>query len=169
MKKQVIRSLFFLSAVVAISSCAAIIHGSTQSVEFASRPTGAKLFLDGKEVGSTPQTINLRRKGRNKGEESEKTSYAVKVEMEGFQPYEIKLERKLDGWIFGNILFGGLIGIVIDAATGSMYKLSPKRVDAEFAKTTTLTKSEGSNIYVAVTLQPDPTWEKIGEMTKATK
>ena len=35
----------------------------------------------------------------------------------------------MDGWYIGNILFGGLIGmLIVDPATGAMYNL-PDRVD----------------------------------------
>ena len=36
----------------------------------------------------------------------------------------------MNGWYFGNILFGGLIGMIaVDPATGAMYTLQPKAVD----------------------------------------
>ena len=44
------------------------------------------------------------------------------------------LMRPLGGWLFGNILIGGLIGIAIDFLTGSAYKLTPTTVDVDFYK-----------------------------------
>ena len=36
----------------------------------------------------------------------------------------VQIQGKLDGWYFGNLLFGGLIGMVIvDPITGAMYRL----------------------------------------------
>jgi hypothetical protein len=37
----------------------------------------------------------------------------------------MKITKTVNGWVFGNILIGGLIGIAIDAATGSMFSLRP--------------------------------------------
>lgn len=37
----------------------------------------------------------------------------------------------MDGWLLGNLLIGGLIGIIIDASNGSMYKLTPDQVIAQ--------------------------------------
>ncbi len=87
--------------------------------------------------------------------------------MEGYQTYETTLKRKLDGWIFGNILLGGIIGIVVDAASGSMYSLSPKDVTVELTKSTATNHQTKDGIYFSVTLQPDPHWQKIGQLEKS--
>jgi len=40
----------------------------------------------------------------------------------------VQLSSTVDGWVIGNILLGGPIGLVIDGATGAMFKLySPPR------------------------------------------
>lgn len=166
MKKYLIFSMLLFAAVLTLGSCATIIHGSRQSLEFASRPTGARLYLDGKDMGTTPQTLVLNRKANKKGDLPGKKSYAVRLELDGYQPYETKLERKFDGWIFGNLVFGGIIGVVIDLATGSVYRISPKRVDGDFLSNSSTTKS---GIRIGVTMQPDPSWEKIGQMTRLSK
>jgi hypothetical protein len=148
------------------SGCASIIHGRYQTVDFTSQPTGAKVIIDGKDYGMTPKSVTLKRMGRLKGEPQEKQSYNVKIDLEGFYPYELKVKRELDGWFFGNIVIGGLVGIIIDAATGSMYKLSPDQVIATLGKTTALSEKGADKLYIAVTLTPDASWEKIGELTK---
>jgi hypothetical protein len=41
----------------------------------------------------------------------------------------LKIKSKIDGWYFGNLIFGGLIGLVIvDPLTGSMWTLSPREL-----------------------------------------
>ncbi len=156
-----------LTVIGLMTSCASIIHGPNQSVDFSSQPSGAKITIDGKDYGVTPKSVDLRRKGRLKGEISDKKEYAVKIEMEGFYPYEIKIKREMDGWFLGNILFGGLIGIIIDAGNGAMYKLTPDQVVAQMGKTTAMNINKADDkIYVAVSLDIDPSWEKIGTMEK---
>lgn len=87
--------------------------------------------------------------------------------MAGYQPYEIKIKRELDGWFFGNLIFGGLIGIIIDASNGAMYKLSPDQIIASMGKVSAMNVKDGDNrLYIGVTLQPDPAWERIGTMSK---
>lgn len=149
-----------------LTSCASIIHGSSQSVTFNSQPPGATITIDGKEYGKTPQTISLKRKGRVKGENSSKKSYDVKVFLEGYYSYDIKINREMDGWFIGNILFGGIIGIIVDASNGSMYKLTPDQIIAQMNKSTAMNYEDKDQIFFAVTLKTDPTWQKIGQLEK---
>ncbi len=127
------KNFFFISA-LAISflfvGCATIVHGPNQVVSFASEPKGASLTIDGKYYGRTPKAVELRRFGRLKGEHPEKISYNVKMELDGYYPYELKVRRKVDGWCAGNILIGGLVGVIVDASTGSMHRLSPEQIIA---------------------------------------
>jgi hypothetical protein len=58
-------------------------------------------------------------------------SYTLRFTKDGFEPSEMHLKGTVSGWYFGNIVFGGLIGMVaVDPATGAMYKLRPDTVEA---------------------------------------
>ena len=53
-----------------------------------------------------------------------KESYTITLQLKNYETKQIKVECKLNGWYFGNILIGGLLGfLIIDPATGAMYKL----------------------------------------------
>lgn len=164
MKRLLSLSLLALSSLV-LTNCASIIHGPTQTVDFSSQPSGAKIFIDGKEYGVTPQSISLSRKGRLKEQATDKKEYAVKIEMAGFYPYEMKIKREMDGWFLGNLLFGGVIGIIVDASNGAMYKLTPDQVISQLGRTTAQS-SDKDKIYIAATLQPDPSWQLIGRLER---
>jgi hypothetical protein len=56
------------------------------------------------------------------------------MELPGYQPFEGTLTRNVSGWVFANLLFGGLIGIAVDAAGGGMYDLEPKQLTAYLVK-----------------------------------
>lgn len=143
--------IVFISAGI---GCATIIHGSKQNVAIVSEPRKASIYIDEKSVGVTPF---LARVARNR-------THFIRIEMEGFQTYETVLKRKLDGWIFGNILIGGIIGIAIDAASGSMYTLSPKDVTVQLNASSATNYSTKEGVYFSVTLKPDPAWQKIGQL-----
>ncbi len=170
MRKTLIPFAFVVViAAMALPSCCSIIHGTEQNVDFTSQPSGASITIDGTDYGVTPKTITLRRKGRLKTEAKPKIEYAVKIQMDGYYPYDIKLKREMDGWFLGNILLGGVIGIIIDASNGSMYKLTPNQVIAQMAKNTStgqIRQTDKNNIYIATTLTPDPSWEKVGTLAK---
>lgn len=119
MKK--IYTLLSFSLILLFSNCATIIHGSRQTMVITCEPRVADVFLDGSQIGQTPLTTHLTRAHNHK----------IRVSLDGYMPYEVDLKRRLDGWIFGNVLIGGLIGIGIDAATGSMFHLTPKDIYPE--------------------------------------
>ena len=118
-------------------------------------------------MGKPPRSIQLRRLGREKSDKSKKDHYAVKIAWGGYHPYDLKLTRKMDGWFLGNLLFGGIIGIIIDAVNGSMYKLIPDQVIAQMKSNSTgMIDTNDDRIYVAVTMKADPNREKIGQLIK---
>jgi hypothetical protein len=50
--------------------------------------------------------------------------------MPGHATSEVKLESSLSGWYLGNIVFGGLIGmLIVDPMTGAMYNLTPEKIE----------------------------------------
>jgi len=52
------------------------------------------------------------------------------MEATNYYPYEVHVKLTVDGWYFGNVLFGGLIGIlIVDPATGAMYTLKPNELN----------------------------------------
>ena len=153
MKKTIISCS--LAITLLLSSCATVMSGSKQNVKFTSNPSSATVFIDEVEVGKTPFEMKLTRK----------SEHQVLIKLEGYQTYQTSLTKKLNGWFFGNILIGGLIGIIIDPITGAMYNLTPKEINAEMAKGTAFNYKKG-DVYVAVSLEIDPNWKKIGQLEK---
>jgi hypothetical protein len=122
---------FLLAAPLLLSGCASILDGGRKTVQIDSNPKGAKVTISnskGKEIciQTTPSTVSLERSsGFFEGED-----YTLTFEKAGYYPYEIHVQSTLDGWYFGNILFGGLIGmLIVDPATGDMFTLSPREVN----------------------------------------
>jgi hypothetical protein len=55
----------------------------------------------------------------------------------------VPVQFKLDGWYFGNILLGGVIGmLIIDPATGAMYKLDTEFLNETLSVSTASTNKE---------------------------
>jgi hypothetical protein len=129
-------NLFMRGAVVllalAVTGCATIVARSTQKVEMSSAPPGAAVTITNRagdvvHSGTTPLTATLR-KGAGY---FKKESYAVRFTKDGYEPRELTLTGTMSGWYIGNILFGGLIGmLVVDPQTGAMFRLEPKSLDA---------------------------------------
>ena len=85
--------------------------------------------------------------------------------MDGYLPFDATITRSTSGWVWGNIVFGGLIGLAVDAISGGLYKLKPEQVEAELASQGMGSRLQGSDIIITVVLEPNPDWEKVGNLT----
>jgi hypothetical protein len=62
-----------------------------------------------------------------------KVEHRIQLEKVGYTPAESDLKPRINPWIFGNVVVGGLIGVVVDLATDSERSLSPSKVDVHLA------------------------------------
>ncbi|HVU59145.1 MAG TPA: hypothetical protein VHD83_28980 [Puia sp.] len=136
------RTLQFLCMAIALSvfgSCASIVSKSVWPLELNSNPEGARVTITNRKGdvvfnGTTPGRVELKASAGF----FKKESYSVKLELDGYTPMTIPVECKVNGWYWGNILFGGFIGwLIVDPATGAMYKLNRPGIDAMLQKNTT--------------------------------
>jgi hypothetical protein len=142
---------------LAVSACASIIHGTHQDVGITSVPPGAFVTIDNIQYGKTPVIAKL----------SRKDNHVVRIEMPGYQPYDATLTRSASGWVWGNIAFGGLIGLAVDAISGGMYKLDPEQVSAALTNRNAAVTKVQDGVYLFAVLQPQADWQKIGQLVAA--
>lgn len=160
MSRVALLALLALSA----SGCATIMHGTNQQVGFSSTPSQAVVKVDGVSMGSTPIIAKL----------SRKKPHVVRLELDGYQPYETTLTKSVSGWVWGNLVFGGLPGLIIDAATGGLYDLSPDQVQATLGPKSSESESGAGlslgtgkdALVIRVVLVADPSWKKIGQLER---
>ena len=117
--RRIFSLIFIVAAAFILSACSTVLNTTTQEVELTTTPANARITIDGKKFGTTPQTVNIDR-GSN---------HVVKFELDGFDPYETQLTRKISFWFWGNALNGFVPGMLIDMFTGSMYNILPEKVD----------------------------------------
>ncbi|MFZ5947385.1 MAG: PEGA domain-containing protein [Stygiobacter sp.] len=114
-------NLFSLIIFIMTTACSTVLNTTTQEIEVKSNPANAKITIDGKKFGLTPQIVNLER-GSN---------HVVKLELDGYEVYETQITRKISFWFWGNVLNGFIPGMVTDMFTGSMYNLLPEKISVE--------------------------------------
>lgn len=141
---------------ILMSGCASIVSDSQYPVSISSSPAGANFEVRNRagvvlHSGSTPSSVSLKSgAGYFKGEE-----YTITFRKEGFADQQTKLNSSLDGWYWGNIIFGGLIGMLaIDPATGAMYKL-PEDTAATLAPVTADAKATDSLTLMTLDQVPE--------------
>ena len=120
-----------LSACSALGGCATILHSGPRAIEIASAPAGAKVSIYDRSntlvlTNTTPFVAQLPTKyGYFKGQ-----NYRLVFEMPAHATAEVNLTSSVSGWYFANVIFGGVIGmLIVDPMTGAMYNLSPEKID----------------------------------------
>jgi len=108
-------------ALAACGGCATITKGSSQPVTVQTDPTGATCTLTRNGatvavVNPTPGTVTI---GKSH------TDLTVRCTKDGYIDAVGTIGSKFQPWTFGNILFGGLVGIVVDAASGASAEYEP--------------------------------------------
>ncbi len=139
-----------------LSACATIIHSGHQDVGIQSLPTGATVSIDNADKGKTPIVAKL----------SRKDTHIVRVEMPGYRPFEATITRKVSGWVWGNLVFGGLVGLAVDAISGGMYSLTPQQMSATLASGQASIAAKEDGLYVVAVLSPQSDWMKIGQLER---
>ncbi len=107
--------LFVVVCATQLSACASIIKGSTAAINVTSPPvTGANCTLSSSQGSwqvTTPASVTVERS---------KEDIQVRCTKEGYQDATAIIPSNFEGWTVGNLIFGGIIGVGVDAATGAM-------------------------------------------------
>jgi hypothetical protein len=110
-----------------ISGCATITRGSKDFFEIESEPTGASVELSNGLSCTTPCAMELPRKH----------PFTATFSLEGYKPLTVEVVPKQAGagtaGMAGNVIFGGLVGVVADATSGAMKDLYPNPLIAKLA------------------------------------
>ncbi len=128
---KAIQQAIGLVCLLGTSACATIIDGKTQAMTIQSVPPQAQIVISnraGTEIhnGVTPATVPLKRGAGYFSSEK----YSIAISKNGFQPVTVPLEGVVSGWYAGNIVLGGLIGLLsVDPITGAMYQLRPEEAE----------------------------------------
>ena len=101
-----------------LPACATIVNGSSQTVTVTTTPPAATCTLDrmGARLGAIAQTPGSVRLDKSKNDLS------VVCSKPGYQTATVTHSPSFGGATFGNILAGGVIGVVVDAASGANYE-----------------------------------------------
>lgn len=100
------------------SACATVVGGTTQEVFIESEPTGATCKVDRQGanvavVNPTPGRVSVSRS---------KETMIVSCTRDGYEQSNEVLVSSFTGATVGNILMGGMVGIIVDAASGANNK-----------------------------------------------
>jgi hypothetical protein len=96
-----------------------VTRGTRQTFNIQSTPSEAKVALSNGETCVTPCKLKIKRR----------PGFTATFTKEGFETKTVTVDSEIHGGGVaggaGNILFGGVIGGIVDGTNGSLYSLSP--------------------------------------------
>lgn len=144
---QTFLAMFILALSSIVSGCATIVHlGGDEELNVSSEPAGAKVVIDGTERGVTPLAATVERK----------KDHAVVLTKEGFEENQSRVESHLSWWVAGNVILGGLVGILVDVLSGGGYTIEPDAVAVTLKPTQGLVTSEAPSLSSLTQSPPVP-------------
>ncbi len=121
---NLLRRISLTALLLPVFGCATILGGgSSQALGISSDPVGARFAIKSSSglqmaAGNAPQTVTLPRKNE----------YQIEFTAPGYQTQSAALTKGVNGWIWGNLMVGWVLGFAIDFISGSAYKLEPAQV-----------------------------------------
>jgi len=120
--KSILLVVFLAFSYLTLGGCATIINGTTQKIPVNTTPHGATA-KNQDDVGCiTPCSLELKRS----------QDHIITFSKEGFESKSVTCKHVLSRVFLGYILLPlGLIGAVVDVASGSLYRLTPEAISLE--------------------------------------
>lgn len=143
-------TIISLSCLITMASgCASIVSQSRYPVSINSAPSGANVAIVDKKgrtifQGNTPTTVSL----KSGAGYFSKATYMIRFSKDGYVEKQIPLTASINGWYFGNLVFGGLIGmLIVDPATGAMYRLNTTHINETLSQNVAKNDEGSLEIY----------------------
>lgn len=111
-----------------VAGCGVIIGGTSDTVFLDSSPSESTVEIGplGQEL-TTPTQVSLKRKN----------DYVVTFSRDGYESRQVAINHNIRGAILAGDILGGLIPVIVDAATGAWFELEPERVSVTLSRTST--------------------------------
>ena len=104
------------------TGCATITRGTTQNVAVDTNPQQATVTTNSGPGCTSPCTLDLK---RNMG-------HIITATKTGYKPKTAAIRNEISGGgaagMIGNAVFGGIVGVAVDAASGAAFDLYPAKL-----------------------------------------
>lgn len=125
------RKVFAFISIVAIatlfSSCATIVAGGDPSITISSSSVTEPVTITTEKQTypnvTLPAVVQVKRKKLD--------GQRIRIEAENYKFQDIVLRKAVNGWAFGNILLGGIIGWSVDLVTNCVSKPAQEEYNIE--------------------------------------
>ena len=144
---KILRFVALCALMASLTSCATIFTATKYPVAFNTTPEGAGITIENREgkvifEGVTPTTVKL----KSSAGYMKKEEYKITFTKDGYTQKVVNISAELDGWYIGNIMLGGIIGmLIVDPASGAMYKIAKE--DRVINETLQPTNEQALQVY----------------------
>ncbi len=157
MKASIASVVVTLFACALFPGCASIISGRHADVSINSYPSNAHVVVrdnDGRQVAScnTPGTVSLKRNRRF----FLPARYTATVEAPGYATTQVLISSTVNPWIVGNLVIGGIPGLIVDNATGAAWEPIQSHIHTDLAPLNTLDQDPSYSENNTNSLPPEP-------------
>ena len=108
---ELTRTCLVLSLILYSTSCATVMTGYHDTLDVSSTPSGASFQTNTGVSGSTPAAIEV----------PDEVDVLFTFDLEGYQSTTYTAVSRTSKWVWGNIIIGGLIGLIVDYASGGVH------------------------------------------------
>ena len=123
MKPNLRKAIGILTLLVLLASCATILSGSKQAIRITSLPEGAKVLVNGKDLGLVTPCMAVLKRKVGPSAYNNKNEYHFLFTKEGYANSEVVSYRKINPKIYWNVCayFLVLATVPVDFVTGAAY------------------------------------------------
>jgi hypothetical protein len=109
-------------AAAGLSGCATVTRGVHEALVVETDPSGANVKLSTGDMGTTPTSFRIRRRG----------ALDVTISKQGYEVIHVHVSTQIAGWgaagMAGNVLLGGVVGAGVDAFSGGTLEHKPNPI-----------------------------------------
>jgi hypothetical protein len=107
----------------------------------------------GREVANaiTPATVALKRKDKW----IMPARYTATIEAPGYQPVAVPIKSTINPWVLGNVVVGGIPGLIVDNATGAAWKPRNSEIHQQLAPNYSIQQAARSGLQSTGTIPPE--------------
>ena len=115
---RVLRPLLTLTLAMSLTGCGVMFGGTTKNISITSAPSAATITTSPQTgTTTTPTTLSLERKN----------NYTLIATRDGYNEAQFQIRKSMrTGPLILDILFTGLLGVVVDWAIGGWWDLKPE-------------------------------------------
>jgi hypothetical protein len=106
-----IKALAPILLALALASCATVMTGKTDILSVDSSPSGARFVTNTGVSATTPAEIEV----------PDDVDVRFTFSLDGYADASATSKARMSSWVWANIVIGGVIGLIVDFASGGIY------------------------------------------------